>query len=50
MNLERYTMSATKRLEEAQTIVIGNGNPSLEGIHLLSAILGAPDSINHELL
>lgn len=50
MNLERYTISASKRLEEAQNLAIWSGNPTLESIHLLAAILLSPDSINHELL
>lgn len=50
MNLERYTISASKRLEEAQNLAINRGNPSLESIHLLSAILLSKESINHELL
>ncbi|MFA6090489.1 MAG: AAA family ATPase [Candidatus Gracilibacteria bacterium] len=50
MNLERYTISASKRLEEAQNLAISTGNPSLESIHLLSSILLSNESINRELL
>lgn len=50
MNLERYTISASKRLEEAQNLALSNENPSLESIHLLSAILSAKESINREIL
>ena len=50
MNLERYTMSATKRLQEAQSLAATNSHPTLESVHLLSAITTAPDSINGELL
>lgn len=50
MNLERYTMSASKRLEEAQNLAISRENPSFESIHLLSAIVLSTESINHELL
>lgn len=50
MNLERYTLSATKRLQEAQSLAASNANPMLESAHLLCAIVSAPDSINGELL
>ncbi|MDD2891378.1 MAG: AAA family ATPase [Candidatus Gracilibacteria bacterium] len=50
MNTEKYTLSASKRFEEAQNLAISNSNPSLESIHLLSSILLAKESINHELL
>lgn len=50
MNLERYTMAASSRLQEAQNLALTSENPSLESIHLLSAILSAPDSINREIL
>lgn len=50
MNLERYTISASKRLEEAQNLAINGGNPEMESVHLLSAILVSSESINHELL
>ncbi len=50
MNTERYTISASKRLEEAQNLAIQQSNPALESIHLLSSILGSNESINRELL
>ena len=50
MNTEKYTLSASARLQEAQEIAQSAGNPSLESIHLLSAIANAPESINRELL
>lgn len=50
MNTEKYTISASMRLQEAQEIAQNNNNPALESIHLLSTILEAPESINKELL
>gem|GEM_PF-1104084 len=50
MNIERFTISASKRLQEAQNNVITNSNSIFESIHLLDAILNANDSINLEIL
>lgn len=50
MNIESFTISASKRLQEAQNNVITNSNSIFESIHLLDAILNANDSINLEIL
>ncbi len=50
MQFERFTISASKRLQEAQTMAISNWNTMLESAHLLFAILSAQDSINLEIL
>ncbi|MDD2565618.1 MAG: AAA family ATPase [Candidatus Gracilibacteria bacterium] len=50
MNIEKFTISASKRLQEAQNIAVSNGNNTFESAHLLLAILEAPDSINNEIL
>lgn len=47
---EKYTQNASARLSEAQNIAITNGNPSLDSVHLLSAMLISNDSINLEIL
>lgn len=50
MNIERFTISASKRLQEAQNNAISNSNSIFESAHLLQAILSANDSINVEIL
>jgi len=50
MNLDRFTISATKRLQEAEGFVQSFSHPAMEPVHLLAAMLAAPDSITHELL
>lgn len=50
MNIERFTISASKRLQEAQNYAISNSNSIFESAHLLQAILNANDSINVEIL
>lgn len=50
MNIERFTISASKRLQEAQSFAIRNGNSTFESVHLLLSILEAQDSINLEIL
>jgi ATP-dependent Clp protease ATP-binding subunit ClpA len=50
MQFERFTISASKRLQEAQTMAISNGNAILESGHLLLSVLGAQDSISMEIL
>jgi ATP-dependent Clp protease ATP-binding subunit ClpB len=50
MNLDRFTISATKRLQEAEGLVQSFSHPAMEPVHLLAAMLAAPDSITHELL
>lgn len=50
MNFERFTVSASKRIQEAQTLAISSGNPIIESAHLLAVMLDAQDSINNEVL
>ena len=50
MNLDRFTISATKRLQEAEGLVQSFSHPAMEPIHLIASMLAAPDSITHELL
>ncbi len=50
MNLDRFTLSATKRLQESEELVRSFSHPALDSIHLLAAILGSSDSIDRELL
>jgi len=47
---EKYTISASSRLQEAQNLAINNSNSTLESSHLLLAILSSKDSINLEIL
>ena len=50
MNFERFTISASKRIQEAQVLAVSSGNSIIEVTHLLQVILDAPDSINNEIL
>lgn len=49
MNLDRFTISATKRLQESEALVQSFSHPAMEPIHLIASMLAAPDSITHEL-
>jgi ATP-dependent Clp protease ATP-binding subunit ClpB len=49
MNLDRFTISSTKRLQEAEALVQSFSHPAMEPIHLVAAMLTAPESITHEL-
>ncbi len=50
MNIEKFTINASKRIQEAQDLANKNRNPQIMPIHLLVAILQAPDSLAREIL
>ncbi len=50
MDIEKFTINASKRIQEAQELAYANGNPQIMPIHLLMAILQAPDSLAREIL
>lgn len=50
MDLNKFTISASKRIQEWQNLAVSNSNSVFDSIHLLYAILESNDSINIEIL
>jgi len=50
MNIEKFTINASKRIEEAQNIANKQKNNSILPSHLLFSILTSSDSIVKEIL
>ena len=50
MDINKYTLTANKRIWEAQSIANKNWNPEISNIHLLSSIINSNDSIIVEIL
>lgn len=50
MNIEKYTITASKRIWEAQSLANKIWNPQISNIHLLSSIINWDDSIIIEIL
>jgi ATP-dependent Clp protease ATP-binding subunit ClpA len=50
MNIEKFTINASKRISEAQDLANRNKNSSIMPLHLLLAILTSTDSIVKEIL
>ena len=50
MNIEKFTINASKRIEEAQNLANKQKNNSILPIHLLFSILTSTDSIVKEIL
>ncbi len=50
MNMEKFTINASKRIQEAQDMANKSGHASITPAHLLLAMLTAPDSIVKEIL
>ncbi|EKE26901.1 MAG: hypothetical protein ACD_4C00126G0002 [uncultured bacterium (gcode 4)] len=50
MNLDRFTISASKRIQEWQNLAVSSSHSVFDSIHLLYSILESNDSINIEIL
>jgi len=50
MNIEKFTINASKRIEEAQNLANKQKNNSILPSHLLFSILTSSDSIVKEIL
>lgn len=50
MNTEKFTLSAAKRIEEAQMLALAESHSVLVPLHLLVSVLRAKESINQDLL
>jgi len=50
MNIEKFTINASKRIADGQSIANINRNPEINEFHILSAILSSNDSIINEIL
>ncbi len=50
MNFEKYTRQAQKRLSEAESLAFDAKHSTLEGVHILAAMLASNESVAPELL
>ncbi len=50
MNMEKFTINSSKRIQEAQDLANKSGNPAISPAHLLYSMLTAGDSIVKEIL
>jgi len=50
MNIEKFTINASKRIEEAQNLANKQKHGSILPLHLLFSILTSSDSIVKEIL
>ncbi|MDD2486782.1 MAG: AAA family ATPase [Candidatus Gracilibacteria bacterium] len=50
MELNRFTISASKRIQEGQNLAVSNSSSVFDSIHLLYSVLESNDSINIEIL
>jgi ATP-dependent Clp protease ATP-binding subunit ClpA len=50
MNIEKFTINASKRIEEAQNLANKQKNNSILPLHLLFSMLTSNDSIVKEIL
>ncbi len=50
MNIEKFTLNASKRIQEAQDMANKNGNPSITILHILLSMLISTDSLVKEIL
>lgn len=50
MNIEKFTINASKRIQESQELANKNNNPEITWTHLLYSILSSSDSIVQEIL
>ncbi len=50
MNIEKFTLNASKRISEAQNLANKNRNSSIESLHLLFAMTTSEDSLVKEIL
>ena len=50
MNIENFTLNASKRISEAQNLANKNRNSNIESLHLLFAMISSNDSLVKEIL
>lgn len=50
MNIEKFTLNSSKRIQEAQDLANKSWNPNITWIHLLYSIVNSEDSIVKEIL
>ncbi len=50
MNIEKFTLNASKRISEAQNLANKHRNSSIESLHLLFAMVSSEDSLVKEIL
>jgi ATP-dependent Clp protease ATP-binding subunit ClpA len=50
MNIEKFTISASTRIQEAQDLANNSQNPQIHPLHLLESMLKAEDSITNDIL
>lgn len=50
MNIEKFTLNASKRISEAQTLANTSSHAQISSIHLLSSMLTSDDSLVQEIL
>ena len=50
MNISKMTRNTQKALSRARTIAINPGHPSVDPVHILSAILEQPEGLGRKLL
>jgi len=50
MNIEKFTINSSRRIEEAQNLANKNRNSQIIPLHLLYSMLNSEDSIVKEIL
>jgi ATP-dependent Clp protease ATP-binding subunit ClpB len=50
MNMEKFTINSSKRIQEAQDLANKSGNSQITPLHLLFSMLSSPDSLVKEIL
>ncbi len=50
MNMEKFTLNSSKRIQEAQDLANKSGNSAISPLHLLFVMLSSPDSLVKEIL
>jgi ATP-dependent Clp protease ATP-binding subunit ClpA len=50
MNIEKFTLNASKRIAEAQTLANTSSHSQISSLHLFSSMLTSSDSLVQEIL
>lgn len=50
MNIEKFTLNASKRISEAQSLANTSNNANITGFHLFLSMLTSEDSLVKEIL
>lgn len=50
MNIEKFTLNASKRISEAQTLANTSNHAQISSLHLFSSMLTSEDSLVQEIL